>query len=400
MRPPFGRVIAAIFVAATLIVQAAHAQAPGDAAAVKKALSLLKEGNYSQAMALTSNVSDPAARELIHWLAIRLTPKDVGYERTRDFIRRNPNWPSMTLLRRRAESLLLSEKRDPKEALAYFGNAQPVSGEGMVALARALLAAGNQGHAIPWLRRAWREEELTMTLEQEILGQHGNLLTSADHKARADRLFYLEKFDAAQRSAERAGKDVAALSRARNAAMQRAGNANALLSAVPASLHKDASYLYARAYLRRRGDDAKGAAELLLQAPRIAPNTPDADDWWRERRFLVRTLLDEKQYQLAYRVAASAALPESDILKADIHFTAGWVALRYLKDPVTAKKHFVQDVGTSQPFYIARALYWPVSYTHLRSVGGWSRFARRTANNIRGISMRRCLPSGPPAPVF
>lgn len=358
MRPPIGRVIAAIFIAAALLAPAAHAQSPGDAAAVKKALSLLKEGNYNPAMALTNNVSDPAARSLITWLAIRLTPKDVGFERTRDFIRGNANWPSMALIRRRAESLLLSEKRDAKEVLAYFGNTQPLSGEGMVALGRALLSAGNQGHAVPWLRRAWREEELTMTLEQEIIGQHGSLLTSADHKARADRLFYLEKFEAAQRSAERAGKDVAALSRARNAAMQRAGNANALLNAVPASLQKDASFLYARAYLKRRGDDAKGAAELMLQAPRIAPNTPDADDWWRERRFVIRNLLDDKQFQLAYRVAAAAVLPENDILKADIHFTAGWVALRYLKDPATAKKHFVQDVGTPQPFYIARALYW------------------------------------------
>jgi soluble lytic murein transglycosylase len=358
MRPPFGRVIAAIFIAATLLAPAAHAQSPGDTAAVKKALALLKDGNFNQAIAQTASVNDPATRELVMWLAIRLTPKDVGFERTRDFIRKNPNWPSMTLVRRRAENLLLSEKRDAKEVFAYFGHTQPVSGEGMIALGRALLAVGNQAHAVPWIRRAWREEEMTMTLEQEIIGQHGSLLTNADHKARSDRLFYLEKFEAAQRSAERAGKDIAALSRARIAAMQRARNANALLSGVPASLQKDASYLYARAYLKRRGDDAKGAAELLLQAPRIAPNTPDADDWWRERRFLVRSLLDDKQYQLAYRVAAAAALPENDILKADIHFTAGWVALRYLKDPATAKKHFVQDVGTSQPFYIARALYW------------------------------------------
>ena len=358
MRPLFGRVIAAIFIAATLFATPSRAQAPADAAAVKQALSLLRDGNFNQAAALASKVSDPAAATLITWLAIRFTPKDVGFERTQDFIRRNPNWPSMTLIRRRAENLLLSEKRDPKEVLAFFGHAQPVSGEGMVALARALLAAGNHAHAVPWLRRAWREEELTMTLEQEIIGMHGNLLTNADHKARADRLFYLEKFEAAQRNAERAGKDVAALSRARNAALQRAGNANALLNAVPASLQKDASFLYAKAYLRRRADDAKGAAALMLQAPRIAPNTPDADDWWRERRFVIRSLLDEKQYQLAYRVAAAAALPENDILKADIHFTAGWVALRYLKDPATAKKHFVQDVGTPQPFYIARALYW------------------------------------------
>jgi soluble lytic murein transglycosylase len=357
MRPLFGRVIAATFAATLLFAPVAEAQ-NGDAGLVKQALKHLKEGDYSQAMALTGKVSDPAAATLISWLAIRYTPKDVGFDRTQDFLRRNPNWPSSALLRRRAENLLLSEKRQPRDVFAYFGNAEPVSGEGMVALARALLASGNQNHAAPWLRRAWREEELTMTLEQEILGEHGKLLNNADHKARSDRLFYLEKWEAAQRNADRAGKDISALSRFRNAALQRSGSAAGLMNSVPASLQKDSSYLYARAYMRRRADDAKGAAELMLQAPRIAAHTPDADDWWRERRFVIRSLLDDKQYQLAYRVAAAAVLPDNDILKADIHFTAGWVALRYLKDPATAKKHFVQDVGTPQPFYIARALYW------------------------------------------
>ncbi len=357
MRPPLGRVIAAIFATVLLFAPAARAQS-GDAAAIKQAIALLKDGNYNQAMALTGKVSDPAAASLITWLALRYTPKDVGFERAQDFVRRHPNWPSSILIRRRAESLLLSENRSAKEVFAFFGHAQPVSGEGMIALARALLASGNQAHGVPWLRRAWREEELTMTLEQEIIGAYGKLLTPADHKARSDRLFYLEKWEAAQRNAERAGKDTAALSRARNAALRRAGNANALLNAVPASMKKDDSYFYARAYLRRRADDAKGAAQLMLQSPRVAANTPDADDWWRERRFVIRSLLDEKEYRLAYRVAAAAVLPESDILKADIHFTAGWIALRYLKDPATAKKHFVQDVGTSQPFYVARALYW------------------------------------------
>ncbi|MGE0341383.1 MAG: lytic transglycosylase domain-containing protein, partial [Xanthobacteraceae bacterium] len=163
MRPRLGRVIAAIILAATLFVPASHAQSAGDAATIKKIIAQLKDGDFAQATSLSTNLSDPVARDLMTWLAIRYTPKDVGFDRTQDFIRRHPNWPSMVLIKRRAENLLLSEKRDPKEILSYFGSSQPVSGEGMVALARALLASGNQAHAVPWLRRAWREEELSMT---------------------------------------------------------------------------------------------------------------------------------------------------------------------------------------------------------------------------------------------
>lgn len=358
MRPPFGRVIAAIGFVATLAAHPAAAQAPADSAAVKSAYAHLKNGEFNEANALAARMKDPAARDLVMWLAIRLTPKDVGFARTQAFIRQNPSWPSMGLLRRRAESLLLSEKRDSRTVNTFFGNAQPVSGEGMVALARSLFAAGQQSHAVGWLRRAWREEELTMSLEQEIIGEHGKFLTSTDHKARADRLFYAKKYDAATRSAARAGKDVAVLNHARIAVLRRAGNASKLLDGVAPHLRKEPSYLFVRAFLRRRADDPKGAANYLLQAPRRAAAVVDSDEWWRERRIIARALLDQGNAGLAYRVVNEAAAPESPVLKADQHFTAGWIALRYLKDAATAKKHFAHPVETSQPFYVSRALYW------------------------------------------
>ena len=140
MRPPLGRAIAATLLAVALYVPAAWAQQQGDAATVKKALAFLKDGNSNQAFTLAGSMNDPAARDLVTWLAIRLTAKDVGFDRARDFIAKNPNWPSIALIRRRAEGLLLSEKREPKEVRAFFGSSQPVSGEGMVALARALIA--------------------------------------------------------------------------------------------------------------------------------------------------------------------------------------------------------------------------------------------------------------------
>lgn len=357
MRPPFGRVIAGIYIATALAATPATAQAPGDVAAIKQTLAHLKDGEFNEANALAGRVSDPAARDLITWLAIRYTPRDVGFDRTQAFIRQNPNWPSMNLLRRRAEKLLLDEKRDSRTVHAFFGTAQPVSGEGMIALARALLSSNDRTHGLAWLRRAWREEELTMTLEQEVLGAHGNLLSAADHKARSDKLFYSGKFEAAQRSAERAGKDIASLSKARNAAVKRGGNAR-LFDTLPVHLRKDPSALYARAMVLRKAENPKGAGELFLQAPRSAAAVISPDDWWRERRIVVRSLLDKGDPKLAYRVASEAAVPESDILKADRHFTAGWVALRFLKDPATAKKHFSSAVETPQPFYISRALYW------------------------------------------
>jgi soluble lytic murein transglycosylase len=357
MRPRLGRVIATSIIAVSLFAGPAAAQGPADAAAVKKALAHLKDGDYKEATALAAKMQDPAARDLVTWLSIRLTPRDIGYDRTVAFIRQNPHWPGMSLLRRRAERLLIDEKREPKTVFAFFGDNEPVSGEGMVALARALLTTNDRQHAAPWIRRAWREEEMTETFERDIVATNGSLLTAADHRARADKFFYDGKYEAADRAAERAGKDYLQLSKARNAALRRAGNAGALLNDVPASLRRDPSYLFARAFSLRRADNVKGAAEIYVSMPR-GPAMAGPDEWWKERRIVVRSLLDAKEYQLAYRVAALAAEPTSPILKADQHFTAGWVALRYVKDAATAKRHFAMPVHTPQPFYVSRALYW------------------------------------------
>ena len=47
------------------------------------------------------------------------------------------------------------------------------------------------------------------------------------------------------------------------------------------------------------------------------------DQWWLERRIVVRKLLDANDARGAYRVAAEAVQPESENYKADQQFTAG-----------------------------------------------------------------------------
>jgi len=45
--------------------------------------------------------------------------------------------------------------------------------------------------------------------------------------------------------------------------------------------------------------------------------------------------------------------------RADFHFMPGWIALRYLNDPATARAHFAHiDDGACNPIVLARANYW------------------------------------------
>ena len=70
-------------------------------------------------------------------------------------------------------------------------------------------------------------------------------------------------------------------------------------------------------------------------------------------------LIDLGDTQTAYRVVREAAVPANPYYRAEFHFMAGWIALRFLQDPITALQHFTHvDEGSSDPIVLARAAYW------------------------------------------
>ena len=84
-----------------------------------------------------------------------------------------------------------------------------------------------------------------------------------------------------------------------------------------------------------------------------------ADKRWRERRLLARKLIDLGDAKTAYRVVREAAPPSNPYYRAEFHFMAGWIALRFLRDPSRALEHFgYVDEGSSDPIVRARAAYW------------------------------------------
>ena len=74
---------------------------------------------------------------------------------------------------------------------------------------------------------------------------------------------------------------------------------------------------------------------------------------------LARKLIDLGDAKTAYRVVREAATPANPYYRAEFHFMAGWIALRFLRDPSRALEHFGHvDEGSSDPIVRARAAYW------------------------------------------
>jgi soluble lytic murein transglycosylase len=332
---------------------------PADIAVLREAISQARNGKTAQVTELQKSLSDPLAAKLVEWVLLRSDNNTAGFARYDAFLRANPSWPSIRPLRRRAEAMLWQEQADPNDVRAYFAKEPPLGVKGRLALAQALLALGDHGGAAVQVREAWRNEPLSPDLEEQILQAFRDLLTPADHRARMEMRLYVNDVEAGLRAANRAGGTAPALAKAWVAVIRNAGNAKALLDALPAEASHDLGYIFARAHWLRHADHAPEAAELILSTPRDASQPSDTEEWWVERRVLARKLLDLGDAPTAYRIARDAATPRQAEHHWEPAFTAGWIALRFLNDPATAMAHFATVAQSdNSPTTQSRAGYW------------------------------------------
>jgi soluble lytic murein transglycosylase len=224
------------------------------------------------------------------------------------------------------------------------------------------------------VRAVWRSAQLSPELETAVLAAFPDVLTRADHLARIDRQIGAKDFSAATRAAKRVGPDQVAIVKACIAAEGKSHNGGALLNAVRADARDDLGYALCRLHWLLRNDgpgsnlhgrivtpkeDIAAAVKLTLSASQEDLQRQDTDEWWRERRVLARKLIDLGDAATAYQVVRDSAPPTNPYYRAEFHFLAGWIALRFLDAPSTALEHFARVAdGMSDPITLARGAYW------------------------------------------
>src|SRR6202008_34125 len=240
---------------------------------------------------------------------------------------------------------------------------KPASPAGRLALARIAMQAGDRATAESEVRAVWQSAVLSAEVETEVLAAFPGMLTRADHVARMDRRIGAKDFGAAMRAAKRVGDDRVAIVKACSAAMAKSEKSKALLDAVPAEARGDLGYALCRiSWLLRNDtpgsnikgrivtpkDDLAAAAKLALAGSPEDLQRQDTDEWWRARRALARKLIDMGDATTAYQIVRAAAPPANTYYRAEVHFMAGWIALRFLADPPTAFAHFARiDEGSA-----------------------------------------------------
>ncbi|HEY0032439.1 MAG TPA: lytic transglycosylase domain-containing protein [Devosia sp.] len=320
----------------------------------EQALATLNEGKLQDALDLAADLDSAVERHTIEWASIQFNPGAAPYRSIKRFMTEAPQFANAELFQTRLEESLAREQLPADKMLETLGG-EPTTVEGQIALARALLSDGKEDHAGELARQIWTENFLTRTQEKRVLDSFGALLDRDAHWQRAMHLMMNDRAKGSARLLPFLTSAQKTLVEARAAVSRNDKDAKAKLDDVDPAMQTNPVYIFSRAQRALQFELWESAAEWFSKAP---DEVPDAAEWWYERRTLIRKLVNNKQYQLAFEVADGyRSGPEARLM--DARFHAGWIALAFLDDAGAAKQHFTEMTKhTTLPDSIAQANYW------------------------------------------
>lgn len=324
---------------------------------LKTALKAVEDNKILDALAIRAGMKNKVDKAILTWRLIRTGDPLIPYDMIVDFKVKNPDFPTQTTLKRRAEGALSRQKLSHAKVLAVYGNSDPISVRGIIQKTEALAGVGRKDEAARLIRDLWRTSRLSKKFEGEIRSKFKKLLRKSDHKWRSDMHLYNERTSEALRVAKYVDKSYVKLAQARQAVVRRKGAAYGLKQ-VPKSLRKDPGYIFSRVQHLRRTNNPRDSAALLQTAPTDPAVLVDPDEWWIERKLASREMMELGRLRQAYDIAAAhrGGSPQT-IAEAEFH--AGWFALSHLNNPKLAKPHFenLAKIATRNRS-VARAYYW------------------------------------------
>lgn len=372
----------------------------GDEAIYRTAFDLAKLRQFDAALTAGAAADDKRLLKVLEWQYDETANSGADFEKITAFIRDNPDWPLLGLLRRRAEEAITPLTPAPA-VLAWFDKNPPLTVPGKMAYADLLLGQGRKELAIQLLRKSWIGTNFDEDQERTFLAKFGEFLPMEDEGPRLDRLLWEHQDAAVKRQIPRVDPDLQLLAKARVALHGGTPDAEAMAVGLPEKFRDDPGLIYEWTRYRRGHDNLDGAIQLLRHP---AHDKGPADLWWTERSLLVRALLLKGDASVAYDIAQNHGLVSGGDF-AEAEWLSGWIALRFLKDAEQGLGHFTRLYDhVSLPQSRARAAYWAgracVELGRGDDAANWFTLAARNPTTFHGqLAAGRLRPDAvPPLP--
>lgn len=327
-----------------------------DRAATIVAVSAAAQKKWSYAESQIAKTKDPAAARIYYWMYYTTEKGPFQFNRISAFVRQIPDWPQQGTLQLAAEKSI-NDTTPPDAVIRWFSDYEPHTADGMDYYLRALKSQNDLEGMKRVMNAWWGDAQLTSDQQDRFLRNYGKLISQDAHKRRFNTTLYKGQTGNARAIAHILGKGYPQLAEARIALSSGAAGVDQVVSRVPGNLQNDPGMQLERLRWRRKKNMDFRAMEILHNQP-SANLIANPEDWWKERNIIVRRLIERKQYESAYLLAASHGMKEGAPY-AEAEFLSGWLALRFLNKPWQAFEHFEAFYGKStMPITRGRAAYW------------------------------------------
>jgi soluble lytic murein transglycosylase len=331
-----------------------HATIKSSKPGYAQAFAALDSGHYQTALDVANRGSDPILNKVLIGAVMAKPGNDFSFDDLAEFITDHPDWPGLNGIAMIAEQKIPPSAR-AEQIVNWFRAHPPLTMVGFYRFIDAMQELGKNGEAEAFIRSRWVNHEFSHEETTAFYARYSPVLTAMDHRSRLDRLLWANDITEARAMYGFVDPGAKALAEARLALANQTSSAEALVERIPSNLQNDPGLLFERLRWRRKNGMDSSAIEILSHAPEQL-GRPDI--WWTERCILIRQLIEQHNYSLAYRLAADHGLNGGpDYVQAE--FLAGWLALRFLNRADIAHDHFQALLdGSNTPISRARGAYW------------------------------------------
>jgi soluble lytic murein transglycosylase len=329
-----------------------------DFALAKKAVSEMKKSEWTNALKTAKKAKDKSIYNFIEWRHLLTEGNKASFYDYLNFINSNKDYPRLGRIKYLAEHKLSNEKITPGKIIDWFGDEEPLSGYGKMILGESYVLTGQIEQGEKLIKDGWITADLSKTELSLFRKKFKNYLNAEDYIQRADYLAWENKYWDLKRMLRYLPKDYELLYNARQLLMSKSYGVDQAIKNVPDRFKNDAGLNFDRLKWRRKRGRIDSSAEILLNVKNTKDYLVRPDKWWDEREIISRSLIYEKKYELAYKIASNHALIEgSDYAAAE--WMSGWIALSFLDDPLLSKDHFQNFYNNvSYPISTSRGAYW------------------------------------------
>ncbi len=317
-------------------------------------------GDWVAARSLAVQGQNRIARRLLEWRYALDKNSGASFAEIDAIIRDTDakgaaTWPLRGTLQARAEAAMPADM-PAAQVVTWFAGKNPNSSIGKIRLGEALVATGEKTRGAALIRQGWTDGSFDTDVELAIVQKDGSLLTAQSDRDRLDNLLWSGQTSAARRVMARVDAATAETANARIALTSGLSKAQATLNKLGNASDPGLLFDWSR-QLRIANKDGEAHA-MLLRTPPATLVKDHAARWWSECHIQARDALTAGDPRMALRILQHAGFT-SGIQFAEQQFLAGFVALRFLKEPATALTHFQKlDAAVARPISKSRAQYW------------------------------------------